>query len=127
MSGRELIETAELFRSDSVVNFDRYNSRFTFSFEVVRDVAFKATAPSIPTDDWTSPEQAFHDTAMHIGGLDPTKGAVIRGTGTLTVAITGQPTLTFHNCVKQSIELIEWLGIAIGYSYTFVCGYVTTA
>ena len=125
LNGRRITEAAELYRADTVQDFDRANARIRLSFEVMRDRDF---APNTNGATFLDPEAAFVAAALHIGDSNQSGYSAIRGTGRVVFALTGAyttATLTFNNATLESNELSDWMGVAITIPYVFNCASVT--
>lgn len=119
LNNRALGETAEPYQADWAENLNRYNERNAFSFEVWRD---RDLSGAVFADEYAS----FYFMALHIGGAS--KQYAVRGTGALTVTLTGSAgtnILTFANAMKQSIDLALWNGIQMNLHYAFSCGAIS--
>ena len=126
INGRRAVDVVQTYRADVVQNFDRANSQVSLSFEVERDTDFASSGNGASLAD---PEQAFVAAALHIGNSSLTGYSSVRGLGSLVMvlngAVSGVSTLTFNNAALQSVDLHEWLGILVGFSYTFVASSIT--
>ena len=122
LNGRRLTEIFEAYRADTVQDIDRANSRLKLSFEVLRDCDF---APTTNGTAFTTADAAFYVAAKHLGDSNLSGSRMIRGTGTLTVALSGQPNLVFNNASLESADMSEWNGVAIKIQYVFNAASVT--
>ena len=126
LNNSSLIEIAELYKADFIKQFNRYNDRVEFSFQVTRDADFLGNS-------YVTPENAFFQAALHVGAASTTSPApaqAVRGTGrlqlTLNAASGGPFEMTFLNAAKRSIVMSQWMGIAITFDYTFMCSTVSS-
>jgi hypothetical protein len=118
INNRALVQSAELFEAPFVTNLYHRDDRIEFSFEVERSQDFTGT-------NFPDAESAFIFAANHMGGSLPNFAVI--GTGTLTAlfSVPGK-TLTFTGAIKQSIDLILWMGISITLSYKFLAQTVSS-
>src|SRR5437868_11732438 len=80
-AGHGLVETADVYQALFAANLYRFNEKSPLSFSVQRDCDFN-NAP------FKDPEAAFLFSTLHCSGKD--KGTAVRGTGTLTMILTGK-------------------------------------
>jgi hypothetical protein len=121
-----VLQVEDLMRSAFKKGFDRKNRRNTIGFDVSRSADFVGT-------EFASPEKAFSFALTHVNGVTGGGASGVNdlgGSGRLKIELTGDDgfsvTLYAHDCLLESVQLNNPLGICLNLSYQFNTGVINT-